>query len=270
VKRVLVLAMLASGCGDGVKLDSFLYSPLAPPPGGYQLSTAIIPNAQTVTINTIDGERLDARFIPSSGAHRDITIVYFHGQSTNLGTAWPRIELLHPIGCNLLVFDYRGYGFSTGTPSEDGFHRDEDAVYATALALADARLVYYGRSLGGAPAIELASRLPPSVLVTESAFASVAELVSDGAYADFPAGFVATSVWDSRDKIARVPSPYLALHGAADDYVQPKYAVELTDAHPGETQLVLVAGADHSNVPDKMGVDAYRLALERFIGADAP
>ena len=61
--------------------------------------------------------------------------------------------------------------------------------------------------------------------------------------------------------------PFLALHGAADDYVQPKYSEQLAAAHPGTTELVLVPGADHSNVPDKMGFDQYRATIDAFVRA---
>jgi len=63
--------------------------------------------------------------------------------------------------------------------------------------------------------------------------------------------------------------PFLALHGEADDYVQPKYSVELANAHPGPaaTELILVPGANHDNVPDLMGDDQYRAAVEQFVKA---
>jgi len=59
--------------------------------------------------------------------------------------------------------------------------------------------------------------------------------------------------------------PLLALHGTADDYVQPKYAQQLAAAHPGTTELVLVPGADHDTVPDKMGFDQYRATIDAFV-----
>lgn len=272
MKRLLLCALLLGAC-QPASLDSFLYSPLPAPPGGYQLSTAVIPAWQSVTVKTTDGVSLDAIFVPGQGPRSDVTLLYFHGQDTNIGTAWQRIEYLYPLGYNLLVFDYRGFGKSTGTPSEPGIRIDEESVRNALLALPGVqaqKLIYYGRSFGGGPCIDLASLTPPAVLITESPFASVQALVTDGADFDLPVGFVAQSRWDNLAKIPHVPSPYLALHGAADDYVQPKYSVELTQAHPGVTRLVLVPGANHEDVPETMGLDAYRGTIAAFVDAQLP
>jgi len=261
----LCLSLLA-GCG-GARLDSFLYAP-KPAPEGFTLSTDVIPSFQRLTLKTADGETLDAVFVPSSGAHPDQTLLYCHGNATHIGTAWPRIELLYPLGYNLVVFDYRGYGLSTGSPDEPGLQLDVRTVREAVLALPGvdpARLIYYGRSLGGATCIDLASAFPPAILITESTFSSAGALVRDGTTFDFPPSFVIDSVWDSLGKIATIPSPYLNLHGLADDFVQPKYALELTRAHHGPTQLVLVEGADHSNVPDRLGLDTYRQTVSGFV-----
>jgi pimeloyl-ACP methyl ester carboxylesterase len=257
------------------RLDSFLYDPLPAPAGGYQLSTAVIPASEDMRIATPDGETIDARFIPSGGRRPDVTVLYFHGQSNNIGTTWQRMEYLYPLGYNLVVVDPRGYGLSTGTPSEAGIEIDERAALQAVAAHAGvdpARIVYYGRSLGGAFAIDLATATAPPALITESAFASIAELVSDGAYVDLPRSFVADSVWDNRAKVAHIPSPYLLLHGTADPYVQPKYATELAAAHAaaGPTLYIPVAGADHGDVPETMGLDAYRAALQSWIETALP
>jgi uncharacterized protein len=273
--------VLVAACGLGLacgpaRLDGFLYDPLPAPPGGYDLSRAVIPAWEDMHVATPDGETLHVVFVPSGGRRPDITLVYFHGQSNNIGTSWPRVEPLYPLGYNLAVVDPRGYGESTGTPSEHGIQIDERAVLAALVARADvdaARIVYYGHSLGGALAVDLASGTAPAVLVTESTFASIQELVTDGVYADFPRSFVSDSVWDSRAKVAHIPSPYLVMHGLADPYVQPKYSRELAAAHggAGPTELILVPGADHDGVPSTMGFDTYRATLSTFIeGAVGP
>ena len=182
-------------------------------------------------------------------------MLYFHGQSNDVGTSWPRLELLYPLGVNLAAVDPRGYGKSTGTPSEAGIHADVQAVWdalPTLKGLDPTKFIIYGRSLGAAFAIDLAAVRTPSALITESACASVAALVRDGAYVDLPPGFVADSRWDNLAKIPHVAAPYLAMHGLADDYVKYQYSQQLTAAHaaaqPDEkTQLELVAGADHGD-----------------------
>jgi fermentation-respiration switch protein FrsA (DUF1100 family) len=274
--KPLALSLLASflfafvACSPA-RLDSFLYDPLPAPAGGYQLSTAVIPSHMDLFVTEADGVRVHVAFVPSSGAHPDVTMIYFHGQSNNVGSSWPRVEALYPLGVNLAVVDPRGYGLSTGTPSEPGIHADVQAVWddLAARGLDQSKFVIYGRSLGAAFAIDLAAVRTPMALVTESAFASIAAMVRDGAYVDLPPGFVADSRWDNLAKIPHVPAPYLAFHGLADDYVKYQYSEELTAAHPGKTQLILVPGADHGDAhgpPPTLGFPVYRQDIATFLG----
>jgi pimeloyl-ACP methyl ester carboxylesterase len=274
---VVTLAGLAgaglAGACQPLTLDPFLYSPLAAPAEGYQLSTAVIPRFEDLFVDTPDGQRLHVVFVPADAATPDpMTIVYLHGQSSNIGTSWPRIEYLYRTGQAVYAVDPRGYGRSTGTPTEAGLQTDLQAVYRFLIdqrGLVPSRLVYYGRSLGGAFAIYLASVAPPAALITESAFTSIAALVRDGAYADLPRGFVSDSVWDSVGRIRGIRAPYLILHGTADDYVQFRYAGELAAAHPAHHELVAVPGANHINVPQVMGLPAYAARIRSFLENEA-
>ena len=258
MKRLLIVLALA-GC-HGARLDSFLYAPVTT--NDYALQTSLA--YSELTFPSTDGVQLHAMFVPGS---QPFTLVYCHGQGGDISDSWPRIELLAPLGYSLFIWDYRGFGRSTGTPSERGIHDDEEALWSTFSSMIGGnRLVYYGRSFGGAPCIDLATRHPPAALIEESTFTSVDALVADGAYADLPRSFVSDDSWNSLQKIGTLGRvPFLALHGDADDYVQPKYSRQLAAAHPGPTELVLVPGADHSNVPDKMGDDNYRATIDAFV-----
>lgn len=259
MKRLLAILVLVAGC-HGARLDGFLYAPVKT--DDYQLPADLSP--MEVTFPSTDGVTLHAVVV--AGAE-PFTLVYCHGQGGDITDSWPRVELLAPLGYTILIWDYRGFGRSTGTPSESGIHDDEEALFANQLA-GKGPLVYYGRSFGGAPCIDLATRHPPAALIEESTFTSVDALVHDGAYVDLPRSYVADDSWNSLAKVATLGAvPLLALHGTADDYVQPKYSEELAAAHPGTTQLVLVPGADHGNVPDKMGFDPYRATVDAFVRA---
>ncbi|HEX9102403.1 MAG TPA: alpha/beta hydrolase [Polyangia bacterium] len=267
MKRLLVTSWLvtsllvAAGC-HGARLDGFLYAPVKT--DDYALQTYLA--YREITIPSTDGVTLHAMVVQGTQPY---TLVYCHGQGGDITDSWPRIELLAPLGYNLVIWDYRGFGRSTGTPSERGIQDDEEALWsALSASLGGNRLVYYGRSFGGAPCIDLATRHAPTALVEESTFTSVDALVADGAYVDLPRSYVADDSWNSLAKMPLLGKvPLLALHGAADDYVQPKYSQQLAAAHPGTTQLVLVPGADHSNVPDKMGFDQYRATVDAFVRA---
>ena len=270
------LALLAA-CSPQ-RLDSFLYDPLPAPAGGYTYPTDVIPAPpQDLFVDVEPGVKVHVAFVPAAaiaGAHPDVTMLYFHGQSNNVGSSWPRVELLYPLGVNLAAVDPRGYGRSTGTPSEPGIHADLQAVWDELAKTHDAtKFIIYGRSLGAAFATDLAAVRTPAALVTESAFASIAAMVRDGAYVDLPPGFVTDGRWDNLAKIARVPAPYLAVHGLADDYVRYQYSEWLADAHTKAfpavtTTLVLVPGAKHSdgNGPPRVrGEDAYLAMLRTFL-----
>lgn len=274
---LLAAGVAVVGCGPQ-RLDSFLYDPLPEPAGGYQLATDVIPARSPdddLMVPSTGGAMIHVAFVRSSGAHPDTTILYFHGQSNNVGKCWPRVELLYPLGTNLAVVDPRGYGRSTGTPSEPGIHDDVRAVWDFLVAERGqdpGKLIIYGRSLGAAFATDLAAERPPAALVTESAFASIAAMVRDGAYVDLPPGFVADSRWDNLAKIARIPAPYLAMHGLADDYVRYQYSEDLTAAHGASqtsaTKLVLVPGSNHgddSSPAVALGAD-YLPLLRQFLG----
>jgi pimeloyl-ACP methyl ester carboxylesterase len=280
-KRLLALSVLAAACSPQ-RLDGFLYDPLKAPPGDDNVSSKIIPAHEHVPVMS-GGETIDVVFIPAAnvpGARPDVTMFYFHGQSNDIATSWPRLELLYPLGVNLAAVDVRGYGKSTGTPSEPGIHADVQAVWdalPAAKGLDATKFIIYGRSLGSAFAIDLASVRTPSALVTESAFTSIAAMVRDGVYVDLPPGFVADSRWDNLAKIPGVAAPYLAIHGLADDYVKHEYSEELAAAHesgqPAEkTQLELVAGADHGDkhgpppTLEAMQPGSYVELLRTFLG----
>jgi len=274
-----LLAALACSCSPP-KLDDFLYDPVKAPAGGYQLSTAVIPAATPVVIPS-DGQTLQGYFIPAGGANSDITLIYFHGQGNDVGTSWPRLEYLYPLGCNILAVDVRGYGLSTGSPDEPGIDLDVKAIWGAAIGtspvdgltpVAASHVIVYGRSLGAAFAVQLAysqsgsgSLMPPGALVTESAFTSVAALVHDGAYVDLPPSFVARAAWDNLTKIRSVDSDYLALHGAADAYVRPSYSQELHDAHAAvpshASALFVVPGAGHDDLPERSPLARYQAQL---------
>ena len=255
----VALALALAGC-DGARLDSFLYAPVTT--NDYKL-----PSGTTeLVFPSTDGVMLHAAFVPGA---QPITLVYCHGQGGDISDSWPRIELLEPLGYSLFIWDYRGFGRSTGTPSERGIHDDEEALWTTFSSWSPGRRwsITAARSAARRASIS-ATRHPPAALIEESTFTSVDALVADGAYVDLPRSFVADDSWNSLGKMPLLGAvPFLALHGAADDYVQPKYAVELTAAHPGTTELVLVPGADHSNVPDKMGLDDYRATIDAFVRA---
>jgi hypothetical protein len=198
----------------------------APAPPGLGL------DARDVTFLGVDATPLAARIVPppedghaghAGRAGSAPWILYFHGASGNVGTpgydrAWARFRQL---GFGVLAVDYRGYGASGGRPSEAGLYRDADSAYAYltgTLHVASARIVIYGYSLGSAVAIDLAGRVPAAGLVVEGAFTSIPDRGAE-LYPYVPVRWLARIRFASIDKIARVSSPKLFIHGQDDAIV---------------------------------------------------
>ncbi len=202
-------------------------------------------------------------------AHRSdavATVFFSHGTTWHLGRYWERVELLWERGLNVMVYDYPGYGRSTGEPDEAGINANAAAVLELLPTLPDytpERLIFYGYSLGGAPTYAMAARgvrgegLRPDGVISEAAFCSVEALAQDGAFLDLPGSFFSENRFDNCARIAELCEiPVLIIHGDADTFVVPRQAELLHEAAEGEATLRLVEGGEHSTVPIEGG-EAY-------------
>ena len=132
---------------------------------------------EQLTLDTEDGVRIDGWFVPASSGGP--TVLFFHGNAGNISHRLESIQIFHELGLNVLIFDYRGYGRSTGKPSEQGLYRDADAAwfYLTNIRGIDAKeIVLFGRSMGGAVATRLAAKTQPAAVIVESTFTSVPDM----------------------------------------------------------------------------------------------
>jgi fermentation-respiration switch protein FrsA (DUF1100 family) len=161
---------------------------------------------------------------------------------------------LTAVGFDVLLFDYRGYGHSSGKPSERGTYRDARAALACLLRQPDvdpARVLYLGESLGGAVAIELALAHPPAGLVLLSAFTSVREMARVH-YPLIPAALV-PDAYPSLRLIGALRAPLLVLHGEDDAIVPVEHGRELLDAAPDPKRLRIVPGVGHNDIVSLAG-----------------
>ncbi len=225
--------------------------------------------SRDVVLHSADGTTLLARVIAPPLAVPAVNAgwtLYFHGASGNIGTAgyneaWARFR---DLGLGVLAVDYRGYGGSTGEPSEAGFYRDADAAYAyltNDLGVPPPRIIIYGYSLGSAVAIDLATRVPAAGLVVEGALLSVpirgAEL-----YPYLPVAWLARNRFASVDKIGRVQMPKLFIHARGDADVPIAHGRRLFDLAAAPKTLQEVAGSHQ----DAFRVDpGFFAGLGRFV-----
>jgi uncharacterized protein len=218
---------------------------------------------EALTIPTRDGERLHAWLLPADTPRA--RILYFHGNGGNLSVWAPILAGLTPHGYTVLAFDYRGYGLSTGRPSERGLYRDVDAVLDRGWRDADRRtpIVYWGRSLGTAMAAYAASIRPPDGLILEAGFPDARALVRSSPPLAFLALF-SSYHFPTAELMRQVPSPTLVMHGDADTVVPFALGRALFDRLAGPKQFVIIRGGDHNDAtpPD---APAYWGAVDAFI-----
>lgn len=206
----------------------------------------------------------------------DTVILYCHGNKWHMDFYWQRAKLLaHVNGKNrygVLMMDYRGYGASDGSPTEEGMFADVDAcmTWLKDRGLNSERLIIYGFSLGSAPATRLSSEtrsLRPSKLILEAPFASSEVMVQDASRLNMPADYFTDLKIDNAEKIKQVNQAFLWLHGTNDNFLNYKTHGEVVYKNYRGTyqENYLIQNADHSEVPAKMGFEKYLAVIGNFI-----
>jgi uncharacterized protein len=202
-----------------------------------------------VAIHTADGERLHAWWVPARAESSLGHVLLCHGNAGNVGDRVAHVELLVAAGFDVLAFDYRGYGRSTGRPSERGLQLDARAARDALLGRPGvdlARVVYLGESLGGAVALALALELPPAGLILQSAFTSVRDMARLH-YPLIPPALV-PDAYPSLRLIPGLRAPLLVLHGERDEIVPVAHGEALLDAAPGPKRMHVFPGAGHNDL----------------------
>ena len=200
-------------------------------------------------IPTRDGERLHGWWIPATREPAAAHVLFLHGNGGNVAHRLAQARVLADAGLDVLLFDYRGYGRSTGAPGEEGTYRDARAARDALLARPGVEaggVVYLGESLGGAVATELATAHPPAALVLQSTFASVRRMARLH-YPVVPAALV-PDVYPTIDRIGRVRTPVLVIHGDRDEIVPLDHGRELFAAAADPKRLDVVRGAGHNDL----------------------
>lgn len=197
-------------------------------------------------------------------------LLYLHGNGSNIGDLVHRAKRLHQLGLSVLLIDYRGYGYSSaGFPSEASVYEDANAswMYLTQTRrIPPGQIFGYGQSIGGAVAIELATRQPDMAgVIVESSFTSMRAMADYvGLSCALPMDWILTQSFDSLSKVRSLQVPLLLIHGTDDKTIPARMSRELFAAAPAPKQLWLVPGADHDNV-SRLGGITYLQTIQAFI-----
>ena len=222
-------------------------------------AAAGLPQAEEVALKSSDGESLIAWYVLP--ARRKPLVIYFHGNGGALNLRADRFRWLTTDGFGLLGLSYRGYGGSSGKPSESGLLLDAMAAYDFAAARYPAgRIVLWGESLGTGVAVALAAERPIGGLILDAPFSSAAD-IGAAAYPFIPVRWFIKDSFRSDERIGRVKAPLLVLHGEMDRIVPIRFGERLFTLANEPKQMVRFPSGDHVDLDDHGAPDAVRAFL---------
>ena len=223
---------------------------------------------EDVTLTTSDDIELNAWWLPHPNARA--TLLFLHGNAGNISHRLDSIELFYKLGLSVLIIDYRGYGKSTGTPSEQSTYIDAETAWnylTKEKRIAADNIIIFGRSLGGAIAIWLAERYPSAALIIESSFTSIAD-IGKHYYPYLPTGLLARIKYPSKDRISNIKSPLLIIHSSNDEIIPYSHGQQLFETanktktfleiNGGHNDGFIVSGKLYSNGIDSFIADIVR------------
>ena len=226
--------------------EKFIYFPTKYPNGIYE-DARFIPRLQDCWITTEDGVKIHGWFAPADSAIA--TLVMAHGNAGNISHRIEVIRRLQNIGFNVLMFDYRGYGKSEGSPGESGIYKDGRAAFdfaGTLLGVDRNKIILWGTSLGGAVAVDVATQRQPLALILESTFSSAKE-VARVAYPFLPVHLVLRTELNSIGKISQIHVPTLFIHGNRDSIIPFGLGRKLYEAANMPKEFYVIQGSDHND-----------------------
>jgi abhydrolase domain-containing protein 17 len=248
VMRLLLLIYIFFAIYIFFKADSLIFQPQ---PVSYQDTSKIL------KIPVGDTEKISAVYLPNDQSK--YTLLYIHGNAEDLGDISPILNSFNSWGFSVFAYDYRGYGTSNGTPSEQNAYQDADAAYdylAQQLKISPDRLIIYGRSLGGGSATELATKHAVAGLVLQSTFTSAFRVI-------LPFPMLPFDKFTNLAKIANIHCPVMVIHGEADRTIPVEHGRSLYKTALNPKMSLWVPNADHNDFDEVVGT-RFPQALQSF------
>lgn len=218
---------------------------------------------EALRLPTADGEELDAWFVPARNERA--VLLFFHGNAGNISHRLDSLRIFHDLGLSVLILDYRGYGQSTGRPSEQGTYEDARAAWRYLVEdreVPGTRIVLFGRSLGGAVAAWLAQHIRPRALIVESTFRSVPDMAAE-IYWFLPVRRLARLQYPAEEMLRDVEVPVLIVHSRGDEIIPFSHGEALYAAARQPKQLLELRG-DH-NTGFLQSQPRYAAGLDAFL-----
>lgn len=220
-------------------------------------------NHEDVRLITSDNVKLHGWWLPQTNPSG--TILFFHGNAGNISHRLQTLQLFHQLGYQTLIIDYRGYGLSQGTPSEQGLYLDAERAWdylRQQRKLPADQIIIAGRSLGAAVALYLASRHTPRALIMESAFTSVPDMAAIH-YPWLPVRWLSRYQFNNQQRIDQVQCPLLLVHSRQDEITPYQHARELLQRAAEPKQLLTLEGG-HNDAQFR-DWQTYHSGLQAFL-----
>ena len=223
-----------------------------------------------VIFRTGDGLNLNGWFVPGKKPSPDAdlhTLLWFHGNAGNINHRLENIKMLHErVPVNVFIIDYRQYGRSEGKISEKGTYIDAGAALAhlhSRKEINQEKIIFFGRSLGSAVAVELALKEKCRALILETPFTSILEM-GKKLYPFLPVSLLLKTKYDSLSKIRNIKVPILIMHGDKDDLVPFEHGKRLYDMANEPKEFYTIPGAGHNDT-HIVGGDEYFDVIRNFV-----
>jgi fermentation-respiration switch protein FrsA (DUF1100 family) len=239
------------------------------PSASYDLLS--LPTADGAKIAAIFGKALDPNGQPLADYASRPTVIYFYGNGACMAYSTDVFDHIRRIGANIIIPEYEGYGMSPGKPSETGCYAAADAAYEYLHSRKDIdtqKIIAMGWSLGGAVAIDLASRHEVAGIITLSAFTSMPDMGRQ-LMPWLPTSLILKYHFDNAKKLAGISRPILIIHGTQDDIVPFSMAPRLAAAAKGKVTRFNVDGASHNDIFDT-GDGPLLDQIQKFLAQFSP
>ncbi len=226
---------------------------------------------EEVAIDVEPGVRIHGWFIKAAKEPSVATVLFSHGNAGNIADRLDRVLRWRDLGADFLLYDYRGYGRSTGSPDEEGTYRDGRAAYDYLVknrGVDPAHLVLMGESLGCAISIQLAIERKTAGLAIEAPFASIAHM-ANAIYPFLPLGSFIRTRYENLKKVPQLKMPLLVVQGTRDEVIPVAQGKMVFEAAPQPKEYLAIEGAGHNDVY-VIGGPRYRRALADFIARATP
>lgn len=233
---------------------NMMYFPSAAKPDIKQ--TGII-GLEEITVKTDDGLSLYGWYLKPTMKGKPM-LVWFHGNGSNVGWAAYSMAPFLKAGYGILLPEYRGYVGNPGSPSEDGLYKDGRAFlnWLKARGTDESSIILYGESIGGGPAVQMATEYNIHALVLQSPFTSAVDAAKIH-YPFLPVNLLLKDRYDNLSKISKIKCPLIVVHGTADNVIPYALGEALFKAAPEPKSMITIEDGGHNdlqkfNVTDKV------------------